>query len=293
LAGRVSTGYRFDDRIKSFVLQLKGISPKAYRILRKIFKLPSFKTLTDLLNKINIRPGFHPAVFEALREQAKGMSPLDKMVIVPFDEMSLKQNISYDPKKEEVEGLEDMGEGIRGEKVANHASVFMARGITKNWKQPIGYFLSNSTMSPKNIQQKMVEGIKKLQSVGLCPVAIVMDQGKNNQSAMKILGCSTKEPFFTINGSRIYGFFDPPHLLKNIRTNFKKYGFSVGSKEAKWEHLEELYKHDSRKHIRMAPKLTQRHLELPAFSTMSVPLAAQVGQSVITHKCGMSVFTTR
>ena len=154
----------------------------------------------------------------------------------------------------------------------------MARGITKNWKLPIGYFLSNSTMSPKNIQQKMVEGIQKLQSVGLCPVAIVMDQGTNNQSGMKLLGCTTEKPFFSINGTRIYGFFDPPHLLKNIRTNFKKYGFSVGSKEAKWEHLEELYKHDSSKHIRMAPKLTARHLELPAFSTMSVPLAAQVGQ---------------
>ncbi len=100
MAGRKApTGYRWDDWIKSLRLQLKGISPKAYRLLQIFFRVSSFKTLTDLLNNINIRPGFHSAVLEALKERAKGMSDIEKMVVFSFDEMGLKENISYDPKK--------------------------------------------------------------------------------------------------------------------------------------------------------------------------------------------------
>ncbi len=100
MAGRKApTGYRWDDWIKSLGLQLKGISPKAYRLLRKFFRLPSFKTLTDLLNNINIRPGFHSAVLEALKERAKGMSDIEKMVVLSFDEMGWKRTYHTTPKK--------------------------------------------------------------------------------------------------------------------------------------------------------------------------------------------------
>ncbi len=55
--------------------------------------------MTDLLNNINIRPVFHSAVLEALKERAKGMSDIEKMIVLSFDEMGLKENISYDPNK--------------------------------------------------------------------------------------------------------------------------------------------------------------------------------------------------
>ncbi len=194
----------------------------------------------------------------------------------------MEENISYDPKKDELEGLEDLDEGQKGDKVANHASVFMTRSVTQNWKQPIGYFLTNSTMIPKILAQKIKEGIKKVQATGLRPIAIVMDQGSNNQSAMKLLGCTATKPYFYVDGFKIYTFFDPPHLLKNIKTNFKNHGFVVAGKEVKWVHLEQFYRQDSSRPIRMAPKLSQKHLDLGAFKTMSVPLAAQVNLLTIS-----------
>ena len=39
------------------------------------------------------------------------MSPLEKMVVIPFDEIGLKRNLSYDPKLDVTEGFEDYGEG--------------------------------------------------------------------------------------------------------------------------------------------------------------------------------------
>ena len=43
-----------------------------------------------------------------------------------------------------------------------------------------------------------------------------------------------------------------------------------------WKHLEDFYLQDKRNVIRMAPKLTERHIHLPPFTNMSVKLATQV-----------------
>ena len=70
--------------------------------------------------------------------------------------------------------------------------------------------------------------------------------------------------------------FDPPHLIKNIRNNFKKSGFTLNSESIKWEYVEQFFKMDSRLPIHMAPKLTTKHLDLPPFTAMRVRLATQL-----------------
>ena len=46
--------------------------------------------------------------------------------------------------------------------------------------------------------------------------------------------------------------------------------------EISWEHVERFYEIDSQLPIRMTPKLTQKHIDPPAFTAMHVNLAAQV-----------------
>ena len=70
--------------------------------------------------------------------------------------------------------------------------------------------------------------------------------------------------------------YDPPHLLKNIRNNLKRNGFIVDGNEIAWKHIERFYAIDASLPIRMAPRLTERHITLPAFSSMKVSLAAQM-----------------
>ena len=48
-----------------------------------------------------------------------------------------------------------------------------------------------------------------------------------------------------------------------------------------WEYVKTLYEIDKVKKIRQVPKLTSKHVELPAFSTMNVRLAAQAVSSGI------------
>ncbi len=273
--GRISAGYRWSDEIKSIGLQLKNDSSKAYRILRKIFRLPSIRTLNKVLYRIDKRPGFHPAVFRALNEKAKSLNNIDKVVVMAFDEMSLSENLSYDQTRDELEGFEDI-ETAKSQLLANHASVVMIRSISKTWKQPVGYFLTHSTMPAQVIKEKIIEGIRKVHSSGLEVKVIVLDQGSNNRAAYHVLGVTTDKPYFDVDGRRIMAFYDPPHLMKNVRNGWRRKGFFVEKEEVKWSHLAELYQIDSAEPIKMVPKLSRKHLDLPMFSTMSVTLATQV-----------------
>ncbi|GFO01450.1 transposable element p transposase-like protein [Plakobranchus ocellatus] len=70
--------------------------------------------------------------------------------------------------------------------------------------------------------------------------------------------------------------FDPPHLMKSIRNNLKRHGFTKDGADVSWEFVERFYQMDSSLPIRMAPKLTKRHILVPTFADLNVKLAAQV-----------------
>ena len=69
--------------------------------------------------------------------------------------------------------------------------------------------------------------------------------------------------------------YDPPHLLKNIRNNLKKSGFSCNGVESSWSYKESLFLFDRKNRYRMAPKLIYRHIYLPPFASLRVRFAAQ------------------
>ena len=67
---------------------------------------------------------------------------------------------------------------------------------------------------------------------------------------------------------QVFVFYDPPHLLKNVRNNLKKADLRVGEKIVSWQHIVDFYNIDKMQMIQMAPKLKERHIELPPFSAM-------------------------
>jgi len=63
------------------------------------------------------------------------------------------------------------------------------------------------------------------------------------------------------NNNRFVVFYDPPHLLKNIYNNLKRLGFKYGENI-----VVSFYCSDSELPTRIAPKLTQKAVDLPVFS---------------------------
>lgn len=99
--------------------------------------------------------------------------------------------------------------------------------MTTKWKQPVGYYLTHSTMAATILKDRLLELITLLQGIGLTVVATVCDQGTNNRSMYRALGVSQDSPVFTVGDQQVVAIYDSPHLLKNIRNGMKKYGYIV------------------------------------------------------------------
>ena len=281
-------GMRWSLQDKSFALSVFYHSRKAYRILGKLFTLPTKSTLKKLLASSNVYVGFHSGLFQSLKQKIETFAEKDRQCALVFDEMAIKSGISYDRRNDAIEGMEDFGTMGKTKNMANTALVFMIRGLSQKWKQCIGYFLSAGPLSSKTLKQLTLEAIDKLSEVGLNVKVIVCDQGSNNRSFLETqCKVSVEKPYFVHNDERVHVIYDPPHLLKNVRNNLKKHGFVHDGQRIDWWDIVNFYNFDKAGPIRMAPKLTDDHFSLPMFTKMRVRLAAQV----LSHSVAAGVST--
>ena len=287
LSGRKQQGHRYSEEFKMYALSLYHASPKCYKLLKKSLTLPGVSTLKSYLRKVDIKPGFHQNVLDGLASKVEHMSSEAKLCAIVFDEMAIKERVSYDVSTDSVYGLEDLGTSGRTRYVANHACVFMIRRLVDKWKQPVGYFFTSGTMSPDRLKSALLDCIDKVQATGLVVKVVICDQGSNNRSVVNSLGVTVDKPTFKHNDSTIFAMYDPPHLLKNIRNNLKRSGFQVMNEQVSWKYVEQFYDIDSSLPIRMAPKLTAKHINLPPFTAMRVSLATQV----LSHSVAAGITT--
>ncbi|CAB4003298.1 Transposable element P transposase [Paramuricea clavata] len=89
------------------------------------------------------------------------MDESSKLCTLSMDEISLKISLLYDSARDKVVGVEDFGDGNRSRRVATSAIVFMARAITANWKQPLGYYLVHEACPSEVLKEKLFEILNK------------------------------------------------------------------------------------------------------------------------------------
>jgi glycosyltransferase involved in cell wall biosynthesis len=280
VATRIRLGHkkrtRWTDKDKCIALSLFHTSPKAYQIVKKLFALPSVSTLRRAVQKVKVHPGFNANILQALKAKVAAMPKGSELCALVFDEVSIKESVTYNVERDLVEGLEDFGNFGRTKYVANHATVFMVRGLIQRWKQPMGYFLSSGTISSSMLQSLLLEALDKVKEIGLEVKVIICHQGSNNRSALEKLGVKEQSPSFLHEGVKYLVLYDPPHLLKNVRNNLKKSGFTSNGKLVSWHYIEQFFNFDKCCRVRMAPKLTEKHINLPPFAALRVKFAAQV-----------------
>ena len=111
--------------------------------------------------------------------------------------------------------------------------------------------------------------------------------GANNVKALRLLGVSSKQPFFRFQSQEIAAVFDQPHLLKYIHDLLRIHdvmnvGFDVvvnGEQfpgTAKWEDVLKVYEFDMKNLIRVLTIVTDSHLNPDTQSAREVSFAAQV-----------------
>lgn len=250
-------------------------SPHAYRLMRKTIALPTVRSLRYWLQSISLSPGLFPQVMSKLKEQVTKMSENEKLCSLLFDEMKIKSTLMYNREKDLISGFEDYGE-LRTEKIANQAFVLMLKGITKNWKQPIGYLLAHSFTPADIIVKYIKKTVQITEDIGLNLKMVICDQASSNIACFRKLGVTAEKPYFIINEKKIYCMYDVPHLMKTFRNNLMKYNFTYNGNDIKWSHIFQFFKRDNQQKIRAAPKLTEVHLTVPSNVKMKVRYATQV-----------------
>ena len=97
-------------------------------------------------------------------------------------------------------------------------------------------------------------------------------------TAIGVLGATTNSPYFVVDGldHPVHVVYDVPHLLKSVRNNFIRYNIKIDGCVASWEHVDKFYQLDKASPVRLAPRLTDRHIEVSNVLKMRVCLAAQV-----------------
>lgn len=295
-------GRRFTMEEKVAAVLIMKQSPKCYRFLRKIFILPAPQTLTKLLQKCFIQPGINKNIFSQLQKRCENMTKEEKICVILFDEISIKPNLTYNERRDKVVGFVTNGQETVPE-IADHAQVFMVRGVLKNYKQPLSYSFSKGATKGAELSKQLKELISEVQKAGLIVVATVCDQGTNNRNAIKLLLEETRgvllrrgetpkgNNIIIINNAEIVPLYDPPHLLKGVRNNFitknLKYVYDNEQRTAKWAHLQLLLKENpGYKGIRLIPKLTESHVVPEKISKMKVKFASQIFSRTVASNMG-------
>ena len=271
--------YDEDEEVRALALYFQG--PRAYRFLQQRYVLPHPRTLRRKMERIVIRPGFHTAILALMKAKFSSASDKDKLCVISFDEMQVKPRIVYQRSEGVFEGFADHGSLGRTAVCANHALVMMVRGITKHWKQPIGYFLSAGPTKAAVQKQLLTECIQRVTAAGMTVVATTCDMSQNNQATYTRLGAADSG-LFNVDGREVVALYDVPHLFKCIRNAFKNYSIKVDGEQSSWRYLEELFALESATSPRAAPKLTQQHIWPNNFEKMKVRYALQVMSQTVS-----------
>ena len=110
MSQRSKKGYRWAFKDKMIALSIYYQRRRAYKLLQKLFVLPSKSTLQRILQNTEIEPGFNEKLFKALKVKSESMLPADRLCTLVFDEMTIKDFLKYESGKDKIDGFEDLGE---------------------------------------------------------------------------------------------------------------------------------------------------------------------------------------
>lgn len=98
--------------------------------------------------------------------------------------------MTYDKHKDLITGFVDLNEKTND--FADHALVFMLRGVVKKWQQPMAFYFCKGATSGLDLKKIIKDIIAAVGKTGLIPIALVSDQGTAFQSALKSLQEDTR-----------------------------------------------------------------------------------------------------
>ena len=195
-----------------------------------------------------------------------------------LDAMSIRKMLVFDQRSQTMQGYCDLGSGPEEDgKEASEAMVFMLTGLRAAWKAPVAFFFTTS-LSAETLRQLLSHTIQTLQQHQFCIACVTMDGHASNLGMCRSLGAKmnlcapTVQPYFEFDDEKIFILLDPCHMVKLVRNALHSYGTLISSSGAvKWSYIENLHNLQDVIGLRLANKLTSRHINFQQ-SKMKVSL---------------------
>ncbi|XP_039308510.1 uncharacterized protein LOC105202523 [Solenopsis invicta] len=261
--------------------------PRLYKFLREHFELPSPRSLQRILSQIPFETGINKVLLDQLKIKIDEMHERNRYASLIFDEMSLSKGYHYEAHKQIISGYEDLGELGRTVNGANHALVFMIRGIRKSWKQVVAYYFTANNISCNNLKFLIKHIIEQLQDIGVKIKATICDQSSTQRRALLELSQENNvrqiSYTFMVRSEEIVIIFDVPHLLKNTRNALLRSDIKFNThKTAKFTYIYNAFKIDQQFPFKLLYKLKESDFNFKdSYLKMKVRVAArQLSRSV-------------
>ncbi len=180
-----------------------------------------------MLQRIPFEVGINERLINTMKDIVNNINPKDRYCALLFDDVSIHPNLQYNKRNDYIDGFVDSGNG-RQREFADHATVFMLRGLGRKWKQPISYFLIEGTMHRAELAKNMKLMIRQATSISLHVLATMCDQGSVNIAAINDLVSDSRREFirqgkeyrsvgFYIEGVEIIPIYDPSHFVQECQ----------------------------------------------------------------------------
>ena len=257
---------RYSKHIIVFAVELFGVSPAAYRMIRrsKSILLPRERRVREILSKTDGESN--------LAQLLEALPPEQRLVNVLFDEVKLVGNTRFTAGH--VLGMAEN----QPDKKATHAFVIelVCHHGGPTWVLRVVPVTGLKGYEIKNLLVKTVASIR--QNGGL-PIALICDNAATNRSAYNLLG---GPGIVQMEGISLFLMFDFVHIFKNIRNNWYtevngELSFTFDGKVyvACWKDIVNLYMYDQKSPLRIT-KLTQISVAPKPLQRQSVPLVCNI-----------------
>ncbi len=277
---------RFSNDLLAAATMWKVTSPSLYKQLVKenILTLPSYNHLQSLGKDLNVGTGVSSSTVTYLKARSEKLSERERLVVLLIDEIYSAQRVEYAGGK--IFGLDAEG------RTSKTLLSFMIKAAAGQYCDVVALHPIvnlDSTLMKKKFEEVM----EAVSAANFEVVAISVDNASPNRKFfIQELGKGLLSPSIShpLSSAPIHLLFDSTHNFKNIYNNFqtrRSFALPAPKKDpqdtekekekeelrAEFSHIEELYKKELGKPVKLAYKLSEKVLHPTAIEKTNVLLA--------------------
>ena len=272
------TSRRYSPDILAFSLMMLTTSPALYKLLlaEKILCLPSVSHLKRLSSALSTETGLSASSESYLQARFNCLSGREIFVNVSVDEIYCASRIEY-------AGGKMFGYGADGEPCKT-LLVFMINSVAGKYCDTVAMH-PISKLDSKKLKTELDKVLETVTKIGFKAISLSADNATPNRrlftTELSKGSLQVSVPHPTLENNELFLIFDSVHGFKNLFNNFvnKKQFDCPKFKEdednfvACFSHIEELYKIESTKPVKLAYKLTDKVLHPSTIERVNVQLS--------------------